>query len=216
MIRHKTGETIPVQIVIWFGSCYGATASDYSSFKQAIILARITPLNAASPNATRIRPAHPSGGLLGFDGPSGNGAGTGTLPRRRNLSFTGGITLPPPLPPLYMAGEGFAPLPPLPPIGFSSALQPLPPLPSQRARRPSGSLAPLPHEGLASGSDLSLPPLSRPRSRTSSLLGQHSRSLSNGPLTTFPSSSYEKPMAIPPVPIDEFPPLPRPASRNKR
>lgn len=263
---------VPVRIELWFGSYFGATTNDFSTFRNAIIVARIVArisptgsavLPSSSSLSTTIHPlstslsTYPSV-LLPAPG-SSSSSETFAVPRRsRTPSIGGGAasgsspSIRPP-PSLASFGSGSSSrLPPLPsltsnpsatlpPFGTLGALPPLGVLPplgtfpspgishntTPRKRRTSTIATPLldryDHGSGFSGSGSHL--TSRPRLRSPTPQSGHRRSISSEAghsnySTTSSSSSFENSFGDrhggPSVPLEAFPPIQRPPSRNRR
>lgn len=218
---------MPVCIELWFGSYFGATAADFSTFKNAVIVARVTPMhgNALPPSAGRLpipgfssqQAAYPS--VLLPAPPqslSSSSFDQFAAPRRsRTPSLSGrtsGLTsslssLPP-----FTSG-----LPPLASIGSLDGLPPLPPLNTlsmtPRKRRTS-TVFPTAEDTFDHGSNLG--PLStRPRLRSPSPIPGHRRSVSSDAGQSF-SSSDESLTSLEYDSSSGLPSLQRPPSRNRR
>lgn len=220
---------MPVCIELWFGSYFGATATDFSTFKNAVIVARVTHLhgNALPPPASRLptpgfssqQAVYPS---VLLPAPSQSLSSSSSddqfaAPRRsRTPSLSGraaGLTssLSSLLPPFT------SDLPPLAPIGSLDGLPPLPPLNTlsmtPRKRRTSAVFPPA-EDTFDHGSNLG--PLStRPRLRTPSPIPGHRRSVSSDAGQSF--SSSDESLASPEYDSSSgLPSLQRPPSRNRR
>lgn len=182
--RRHDREVLSVRIEVWYGSYFGATASDLATFDKAIVVARVTPLHgnalplASLPPLLHPQPIYPS---VLLPPPPPNASLDQFKPRRArtpSLTSQSGLYMPSTLPTLPPLDSGLQSvnhfdcmhgLPPLPPLGELGT--------TPRKRRSSNAS---PGSGNAFDHGSGLAPLSvRPRTRSPSPLPGRRRSISS-------------------------------------
>lgn len=234
---------VSVRVELWFSSYHGATVNNFSTFRNALVVARISPINANIPPPPCASPksysTYPS---VLLPAPASSNGDNFTAPRRsRTPSISNANKLPPlgPLPP-FPSSPSSRMLPPpssslgnfgssLPPFGSLGSLPPLGALPpletfpslsqsntTPRKRRTSTANPASLLDPFDHGSGLG-PSTSRPRLRSPTPQSGHRRSMSSeAGYSSTSTASYDPSTGLSSAPLNGFQPLQRPPSRNRR